>query len=209
MQFLANEVTVTDLIEFIERVKEIYSSFGIAAAIGLPYLETLFPVLPLFLMTAFNILSYGVFWGYIYTYIGTTTGTLAIFFFMRYISTREYKRKRKEKPNIEKALLWIEETHPWLHILYLSIPFSPTFVINYSMGLTKMKLPTYILITMVSRAIMLVICIPFGMTLISLYEHGEFGGVQIMWLMFTGIAVLLSVILGQILNYKRKHKIES
>ena len=38
---LSSEITVTDLIEFIDSVNEIYSSLGIAAAIGLPYFETL------------------------------------------------------------------------------------------------------------------------------------------------------------------------
>ncbi len=207
---LANgDVTVTELAEFIERVKDIYSDLGVAAAIGLPYLETLFPVLPLFLMTAFNILSYGVFWGYIYTYIGTTAGTIAIFLFMRYLSTKEYKRARKERPNVKKYLNWIERTHPALHIAVLMVPFSPTFMINYSMGLTKMRLATFLVITFVSRAIMLFICMPLGLTLVSLYQAGELGGVAILWLTITGLLILASIIAGQIMIRKIQYKTTS
>lgn len=203
LNLLANgEFTVTDLAEFIEQVKDVYSSLGILAAIGLPFVETLFPALPLFLMIAFNILSYGLFWGYIYTYIGTVSGTVLIFTFMRYISTAEFKRKKKERPNAKKYLDWIEQTHPILHILVLMVPFSPTFMINYSMGLTKMRITTFLLITFISRAIMLFICIPLGMTLISFYNNGEFGGVEIMWLTFFGLTVLSGVVVGQIINHK-------
>jgi hypothetical protein len=57
-------------------------------------------------------------------------------------------------------------------------------------------------ITFVSRAIMLVICIPLGLTLISLYEAGSFGGVQILWLTITGLLILASIVVGQIMQRK-------
>lgn len=194
---LAGEVTVIDLIEFIEQVKEIYENLGIGAAIGLPFLETLMPFLPLFLMIAFNILAYGTLLGYLYTYIGTVLGTITIFIFMRYISTREYKNAKKRKPRIEKALHWIENTHPILHIMVLSIPFSPTFMINYSMGLTKMKFSRFLIITALSRGILLFICIPFGLTLVHYYERGALGGVSVLWLSIAGLILLLGIIIGQ------------
>jgi uncharacterized membrane protein YdjX (TVP38/TMEM64 family) len=199
---LAGDVTVNDLRSFIEQVKTIYASLGILAAVGLPYVETLFPVLPLFLMTAFNILTYGVFWGYVYTFIGTVSGTIAIFLFMRHVSTRPFRQKWKEKPSVIRYLNWIESTHPALHILVLMVPFAPTFMINYSMGLSQMRLSTFVVITFVSRAIMLVICIPLGLTLISLYEAGSFGGVQILWLTITGLLILASIVVGQIMQRK-------
>jgi uncharacterized membrane protein YdjX (TVP38/TMEM64 family) len=202
MNLLNGDVTVSDLSSFIEQVKDVYSNWGIVAAIGLPYLETLFPVLPLFLMTAFNILSFGIFLGYVYTFIGTVSGTIAIFLFMRYLSTKHFQTRWKEKPNIQRYLSWIDQTHPVFHIIVLMVPFSPTFMINYSMGLSKMRLRTFVLITFVSRGIMLLICIPLGMTLISLYEAHEFGGVQIMWLFFTGLIILGSIITGQIMQKK-------
>ena len=66
-RILAADFTVTDFIEFIEKVKDIYTSFGMLAAVGLPLFETLVPVLPLFLMLSFNILSYGLLLGYLFT----------------------------------------------------------------------------------------------------------------------------------------------
>lgn len=204
MEILADSFTVQDLIEFIEQVKDIYSSLDIAAAIGIPFFETLFPIIPLFLVIAFNILSYGLGMGYLYTFIGTTTGTIVIFIFMRYISTSRIKEGFLQRENIKKYLNWIERTHPALHILVLMIPFSPTFMINYSMGLSKMKFKTFLLITIISRAILLFICIPFGMTLITLYEAGELGGVQIAWLAITGVVVLLGIVVGQIQSKKIK-----
>lgn len=205
LRILADDFTVQDLADFIDKVKEVYQSFGIIAAIGLPFFETLFPVLPLFLMIAFNILSYGIFFGYIFTYIGTTVGTIVIFVFMRYVSTKHFRENNKRKFKIKLYLDWIENTHPILHILVLMIPFNPSFVINYSMGLSKMRLSTFIVITTISRAIMLVICIPFGITLINLYESGELGGVEIMWLAFTGVTLLAGIIVGQLFT-RRVHK---
>ena len=90
----------------------------------------------------------------------------------------------------------------FFHVMVLMVPFSPTFWINYSMGLSKMRLSTFLIITFISRAIILVICIPLGMTLISLYEHGELGGVQIMWLTITGMIILGSIVFGQVMNHR-------
>ena len=202
---MLSDYTVSDLYEFIEKVKEVYESFGVGAAIGLPFLETLFPFLPLFLMIAFNILSYNLFWGFMYTYIGTLFGTIVIFLFMRYVITDKFKKRLLSKSRFRKVYYWIEKTHPLLHIAVLMIPFSPTFMINYSMGLTRMKFKTFLLITTISRGILLVICIPFGMTLVSLYNSNSVGGVEVMWLSVTGLVILSSIIVGQILDKKIKN----
>ena len=82
------------------------------------------------------------------------------------------------------------------------IPFSPTFMINYSMGLTKMRFSTFLLITCISRGLLLIICIPFGMTLVTYYNSGMVGGVEVAWLSITGLIVLASVIGGQVVNRK-------
>lgn len=194
---LSNDFTVEDLRSFIEQVTYMYEDLGISAAIGLPFLETLFPILPLFLMIAFNILLYGTFKGYLYTYIGTLVGTIFIFLFMRYVVIKLFGKQLEHSSRFKKAMRWIEHTHPMLHILVLSIPFSPTFMINYSMGLTNMKFSRFLLITLISRGLLLVICIPFGKTLVNYYNNGLSGGVTVVWLSITGLIVLGSIIIGQ------------
>ena len=121
---------------------------------------------------------------------------------MRYLSTNKFGEKRKNLPKIQVYMNWIENTHPILHIIVMMIPFSPAYLINYSMGLTKIKFSTFLLITLISRAIMLIGCIPLGITLITLYESGEFGGVQIMWLSVMGIVIIVGTVFGQIVNNK-------
>jgi len=196
---LASEITVADLVEFINNVKEIYSSLGIVAAIGLPYVETLVPIAPLFLMLSFNIISYGILLGFVFTYIGTTAAALTIFLFLRLFSSKS-ERKRNEK--IQKYLNWIENTHPALHILSMMIPLSPAYLINYSMGLSNVSFGRYLIVTLVSRFLMLIFCLPFGMTLITLYESVELGGVQVAWLLIFGIIVIAGIVVGQKINNK-------
>ena len=196
---LASEVTVADLVEFINNVKDIYSSLGIVAAIGLPYVETLVPIAPLFLMLSFNIISYGILLGFAFTYIGTTAAALTIFLFLRYFSSKSEKKKNEK---IQKYLNWIEHTHPALHILSMMIPLSPAYLINYSMGLSNVSFGRYLVVTLVSRFLMLVFCLPFGMTLITLYESGELGGVQVAWLLVFGMIVIAGIVVGQKINNK-------
>jgi len=205
LHILATEITVTDLIEFIDSVKEIYSSFGIAAAIGLPYFETLIPIVPLFLMLSFNVLSYGMVLGFILTYIGTSLAAITIFVFLRTVSSEKSIDDRKVNKKIKRYLYWIENTHPALHILAMMIPLSPAYLINYSMGLSNISFSRYLFVTLVSRFIMLILCIPFVMTLIILYESGQLGGVQVFWLLVFGTVVIIGIVVGQ----KLKTKIEA
>ena len=201
VHFLALEITVTDLIEFIDNVKDIYSSLGIIAAIGLPYFETLVASAPLFLMLSFNILSYGLPLGFVFTYIGTTGATITIFLFLRYFSSNK-KIDSKKNQKIQKYLNWIDNTHPYLHIISMMIPLSPAYLINYSMGLSNISFSKYLFVTLISRFLMLVFCVPFGMTLITLYESGQLGGVQVAWLLVFGIIVIAGIVVGQKINKK-------
>ena len=199
---IASEISVTDLVEFIDSVKEIYSSFGMLAAIGLPYFETLVPIAPLFLMLSFNVLSYGLILGFICTYIGTSLATITIFVFLRTVSSRRPEKDRRDKKKIKRYLIWIENTHPALHILAMMIPLSPAYLINYSMGLSNISFSKYLFVTLVSRFIMLVLCMPFVMTLITLYDSGQLGGIQVAWLLIFGTIVIIGIVVGQKLNNK-------
>ncbi|AIO19521.1 SNARE associated Golgi protein [Candidatus Izimaplasma bacterium HR1] len=201
INLLAIEITVQDLIEFIESVKELYSSLGIIAAIGLPYVETIVPIAPLFLMLSFNILSYGIIFGILFTYIGTTAATITIFLFLRYFSSKDKINPKKYK-KVMRYLDWIENTHPILHILSMMIPLSPAYLINYSMGLSNVSFGRYLYVTLISRLLMLIFCLPFGMTLITLYESGELGGVQVLWLLIFGTIVIAGIVVGQKINKK-------
>ena len=202
LNILATEITVTDLIEFIDSVKEVYSSLGVVAAMGLPYLETLVPIVPLFLMLSFNVLSYGMVLGLLFTYIGTSLATITIFIVLRTVSSKKSIEDRKVSKKIKRYLYWIENTHPALHILAMMIPLSPAYLINYSMGLSNVSLSRYLFVTLVSRFIMLILCIPFVMTLITLYESGELGGVQVVWLLAFGTVVIFGIVVGQKINKK-------
>lgn len=206
IQLLASEITVTDFIAFINDVKEIYSSLGILAAIGLPYVETIVPIAPLFLMLSFNVLSYGIVFGVLFTYIGTTLATITIFLFLRYFSKKG--RFQKKNPKVQRYLTWIEQTHPSLHILSMMIPLSPAYLINYSMGLSNVTFGRYLLVTLLSRFLMLLFCLPFGMTLITLYESGELGGVQVLWLLIFGTIVIAGIVIGQKMNQNIEDKNE-
>ncbi len=203
---LASEITVIDLIEFIDSVKEIYFSLGIVAAIGLPFVETLVPIVPLFLMLSFNVLSYGMVLGLLFTYIGTNLAVISIFIFLRTTFSKKSIDDRKINKRVKKYLYWIENTHPALHILAMMIPLSPAYLINYSMGLSNISFSRYLFVTLVSRFIMLILCIPFVMTLTTLYETEQLGGVQVLWLLVFGTVVIFGIVVGQKLNSRIEAK---
>ena len=153
-------------------------------------------------MLSFNVLSYGMILGIIFTYIGTSLAAISIFIFLRTTFSKKTIDDRKLSIKIKRYLYWIENTHPALHILAMMIPLSPAYLINYSMGLSNISFKRYLFVTLISRFIMLILCIPFVMTLLTLYESGQLGGVQAAWLLVFGTVVIFGIVVGQKLNLK-------
>jgi hypothetical protein len=53
---------------------------------------------------------------------------------------------------------------------------------------------------------MLILCMPFVMTLLTLYESGQLGGVQVLWLLVFGTIVIVGIVVGQKLKTRVEEK---
>lgn len=69
--------------EQIQALLEKYSSLGPIPGIALPMVEALLPFLPLFIIVAGNASAYGLWLGFIYSWLGTVAGALIVFLIAR------------------------------------------------------------------------------------------------------------------------------
>src|SRR3954454_21097044 len=77
--------TLENIMELIKA----YRSFGPLPGILLPMLEAFFPFLPLFLFVMANANAFGLWFGFLFSWIGACTGALMVFWIVR-----KYGRKR-------------------------------------------------------------------------------------------------------------------
>ena len=89
---LSNYVS-QDTIDLFHRI---INDFGMIAAVIIPMAESFFPIFPLFVLVAINIYIFGVFYGFLFSWIGNCLGSLLIFLSVRYIRKKRFNKPEKD-----------------------------------------------------------------------------------------------------------------
>ena len=119
--------------------------YGIIAGILLPIIETFFPFLPLIFFVTINIIIFGFFEGYLYSYLGNITGSLLLFLLIRYIRRKKFENsfeKNSKFYNIRKKLK--RNDFSFLFILFC-FPFTPSFIITGIAAVSNFKLSHFMI----------------------------------------------------------------
>lgn len=130
----------------IERIQELlqhYAALGPLPGLLLPFLESIFPFLPLVLFVAANAAAYGFWLGAFLSWLGTCIGGIVVFLFFRNVAKKRLKRWIEKSVKIQSMLRWIERHGFGPLFLVLCIPFTPTSLVNVSAGLSDLSLRSY------------------------------------------------------------------
>ncbi|MBT2291278.1 TVP38/TMEM64 family protein [Paenibacillus albidus] len=133
---------------------EQYRSFGPFPGIALTFMKSFVPPLPTIAIVGLNGAVYGLWLGFLYSWIGLVAGCVTTFLIIRKISSHAYVRKWSLRPKVAKAMKWVRQSG-FSYVFLLSIfPVGPFVVINMAAGLAGMKLRSYLLALMAGKAIM-------------------------------------------------------
>ena len=183
----------------------------ILIAIVLPFLESFVPMLPLVGIISFNIISLskalgstcGTILALVLSFVGSIIGMFTVFLLIRDLIGRRFREKIKKKEKIEKAIVWIENRSNTFMILFLSNPYVPTSIFNYAMALTKYSVKKYLIITVVSRTICVLLLGILGMV----FDIGN-DIKSILWLTLTyvGIYAIIMIIKKVVIKKENEHE---
>ena len=127
------------------------------AGLGAPFLEAIFPFLPLVLIISANAATYGFWLGTLLSWIGSLLGTILVFAAVRYVFRRPMTRWLEKH---KTAVYWLERINHMspisLGFLY-SLPFIPVSLITYLLALIQMPLRTFILAAGFGKLLVVVI----------------------------------------------------
>ena len=142
-------------LENIMRLIQEYRSFGLIPGIVLPMIEAFFPFLPLFLFVMANANAFGLWWGFIFSWIGACTGALMVFWIVR-----KYGRKRAlnfltKNKQVQKLMHWVERHGFGPLFILLCFPFTPSSIVNIVAGLSKISRKQYMLAVMSGKFVMI------------------------------------------------------
>lgn len=141
--------------EDIQSLLDRYSALGPLPGILLPLLEALLPILPLVVFVVANASAYGMWAGFLYSWIGVCAGAMLVFLLSRWFGRRYGSRVRRRFPKTEKFFTWVERRGFTPVFLLSCFPFSPSALVNISAGLSNMPLHTFMTAILLGKAVMI------------------------------------------------------
>jgi Uncharacterized conserved protein len=142
-------------LEHMERTLQSYSAYGPLPGLLMPIAEALIPALPLIVIVAANANIYGLWYGFLLSWIGATIGASIVFWVARKLGSKLGGRFRRRFPKSERFFDWIEHKGFTPLFLLACFPFTPSALINIVAGLSKLQFQTFLLATLLGKSVMI------------------------------------------------------
>ncbi|CAI6080500.1 TVP38/TMEM64 family protein [Cohnella sp. JJ-181] len=144
------ELKEEDLLAFLDQ----YRSFGPLPGILLTFLKSFIPPLPTILIVGVNAAVYGLWLGFLYSWIGIVLGCLVTFAVIRKIADRPYWQRWAERPRVSKGMRWVRR-NAFSYVFLLSLfPVGPFVVINIAAALARMRFRSFAVAILLGKAVM-------------------------------------------------------
>ena len=190
-EFLEN---VYNFIIYIVNSSNIY---GPLLACLLIMLESIIPVLPLFVFITVVFIAYGYVVGFIISYILTCLGCFLSFFLCRKFLKNFFTKRVRKIKNFDKLMNKIDKIDLTTLSLLITIPFTPAFLINIASSLSNMKFKKFMIAILIGKIFLVFF---WGFIGTSLLESLKNPRIIISILSMLTIAYLISKIVVKKMN---------
>ena len=159
--------TLENMMDLIQQ----YRSFGPIPGILLPLLEAFLPFLPLVVFVTANATAFGLWWGFLFSWIGATLGALIVFLLVRrYGETRFFRFLRKNR-QVKRLTKWVDKHGFGPLFILLCFPFTPSALVNVVAGLSSISIAQYMLAVVTGKMVMIFTISFIGYDIISLVRQ--------------------------------------
>lgn len=157
---------------------EQFRSLGPLPGILLTFMKSFVPPLPTLLIVGVNGAVYGLWAGFIYSWIGMVLGCTVTFLLVREIGKSAFVERWANKPRVQRSMVWIRR-NAFSYVFLLSIfPVGPFVIINVAAGIARMRLLSFLLAVGCGKAIMIFCVTYIGSNVEQFLEHPiRWGGV--------------------------------
>ncbi|MBM6617158.1 TVP38/TMEM64 family protein [Bacillus suaedaesalsae] len=142
-------------LENIQKLMDEYRDLGIIPGIVLPMLEAIFPFLPLVVFVVANAAAFGLWLGFLVSWIGACLGSILVFLVVRRLGERRFFKWIRKSKQVQKLTGWLERHGFGPLFLLLCFPFSPSAIINVVAGLSRVSLWQFILAVLTGKMVMI------------------------------------------------------
>ncbi|MCP1143790.1 TVP38/TMEM64 family protein [Lysinibacillus endophyticus] len=188
-------------VENIESLAAQYRTLGPLIGILLPFIEAFLPFLPLVVIVVANASSYGLWIGFLLSWIGTVLGSYVVFLLVRKFGKHPRLRKFIGREKIQKLIQWVDMRGLSPLFILLCFPFTPSVLVNIVAGLSHIKKKYYLIVIMAGKFVMIASMSVLGYDLKALLTDP-------VKLIFAGVGIFLLWFIGKALEKRLNKKVE-
>jgi len=181
---------------FISNMLQYLGVWGPIAGCFFIIIESIVPILPLFVFITLNFLAFGNIVGFIISWLFTCIGcSISFFIFRKKIQNWWYKRIKNNGLISVDTMNKISKLRFEQLVTIIALPFTPAFLVNIACGLSKMKFKKFFVALMLGKAFIVYF---WGFVGVSLLESLK----NPIYLIRVGIMLLVAYVISKIVNKK-------
>ena len=183
--------------QIIEFSTNFISSGGLLFGFFIVFIECLIPVLPLSVFIALNVNAFGFFMGVLISWIATCLGCVTCYYLYIFLGdrlTKKFITKRTYNKIKDKVDMFRDISFSKL-VLVITVPFTPSFLINLLAGLSHMKKEKFFLGLLVGKIFTIIFWGYIGKTFIESLT-------DIKALIYIGVTLIVAFIISKIVTKK-------
>ncbi len=188
-------------VENIEEIEKYYRTLGPLVGILLPFIEAFLPFLPLFVIVVANVNAFGLFWGFIISWVGTILGSYAVFLIVRKYGQHPRLHFFTQRKRIKKLIKWVDMNGLSPLFVLLCFPFTPSVLVNIVAGLSHIHRHFYLLAVIIGKLVMIFSMSFVGQDITELLHNP-------VKLILSVIAIFLLWVLGKAVEVRLNKRVE-
>ena len=143
-------------VENIENMVSQYRNLG-GPLIGLflPFLEAFLPFLPLVVFVVANASAFGLWFGFLLSWIGSVAGSYAVFLIVRHFGKHPKLQFLTSGKKVQQLIKWVDMNGISPLFVLLCFPFTPSVLVNIVAGLSHIRKEFYLIVLLAGKFVMI------------------------------------------------------
>lgn len=134
-------------------------------------IESIVPILPLFVFITINFLVFGNIIGFIISWIFTVLGCIMSFFLFRKKMKNWFEKRIRKNARFNKVMHAIDNIKCEQLTSIIAVPFTPAFLVNICAGLSKMNFKKFFVALLIGKIFLVLFWGFVGTSLVQSLTH--------------------------------------
>ena len=190
-------------VENIDNLASQYRTLG-GPLIGLllPFLEAFLPFLPLVVFVVANASAFGLWLGFLLSWLGSVAGSYAVFLIVRHFGRHPKLRFLTGGNKVQKLIKWVDLNGISPLFVLLCFPFTPSVLVNIVAGLSHIRKEFYLIVLLAGKFVMILGMSVLGYDLKALLTSP-------VRLVIAVVAIIILWWLGKLMEKRLNAKVEN